>query len=99
MKFFRLSGFIGLFMICSCGNKQNDFDASGNFESDEVIVSAQQNGQLLSFNLNEGDTLVMGAMVGQIDTTVPELQKQQSLATISSLKARTSTVHETNDLV
>jgi HlyD family secretion protein len=98
MKYSTFSGFIALLMICSC-NKQKLFDASGNFESDEVIVSAQQNGQLLSFNLNEGDTLIMGAMVGQIDTTVPELQKQQSLATISSLKARTSTVHETNDLV
>jgi HlyD family secretion protein len=95
VKHFR---WIALLVICSC-NKPNAFDATGNFESDEVIVSAQQTGQLLSFNLNEGDTLASGAMVGQIDTTVPKLQLQEALATIHSLKAKTSNVHETNDLV
>jgi len=99
MKFFRLSGFIGLFMICSCGNKQNDFDASGNFEADEVIVSAQQNGQLLSFNLLEGDTLSAGMVVGQIDVTVSKLQMQQTQATITALHSKTSSVDEENDLV
>ncbi len=98
MNYFKLNGLFALLMICSC-NKQKSFDASGNFESDEVIVSAQQNGQLLSFNLNEGDTIPMGALVGQIDTTVLKLQMQQAIATIQSLKAKTSTVKPTNDLV
>jgi HlyD family secretion protein len=98
MKYLTLSGMMAVIVLCSC-NRAKPFDASGNFESDEVIVSAQQNGQLLSFNLNEGDTLAIGAMVGQIDTTVPKLQMQQALATISSLKSKTSTVKENNDLV
>ena len=62
MKYFKLCGYITTILILSC-NKGNNFDASGNFESDEVIVSAQQNGQLLSFNLNEGDTLTQGELV------------------------------------
>jgi HlyD family secretion protein len=98
MKYFKLSAILTLSAFLSC-NKPNGFDASGNFESDEVIVSAQQNGQLLSFTLNEGDTLATAELVGQIDTTVPKLQMQQALATISSLKQKTSSVHETNDLV
>ena len=98
MNYFKLTGFIAILMLNSC-NKQNSFDATGNFESDEVIVSAQQNGQLLSFNLNEGDTIPAGALVGQIDTTILKLQMQQALATIQSLKAKTSSVSETNDLV
>jgi HlyD family secretion protein len=98
MNYSKLYGPIALLMICSC-NKPNSFDASGNFESDEVIVSAQQNGQLLSFNLNEGDTIPMGAMVGQIDTTILKLQMQQAVASIQSLKSKTSSVNETNDLV
>jgi HlyD family secretion protein len=85
MKYFKLTAAITLLAFLSC-NKPNGFDASGNFESDEVIVSAQQNGQLLSFVLNEGDTLKAGQMVGQIDTTVPKLQMQQALATIHSLR-------------
>ena len=98
MNYFKLAGFLAFLMIYSC-NKTKSFDASGNFESDEVIVSAQQNGQLLSFNLNEGDTIPMGVMVGQIDTTILKLQMQQAVASIQSLKAKTSTVRETNDLV
>lgn len=89
----------GLTLLNSCANKQNDFDASGYFEADEVIVSAQQNGQLLSFTINEGDSLSTGAVVGQIDVTIATLQMQQTLATIASLKDKTSSVAEQNDLV
>jgi HlyD family secretion protein len=99
MKHFRLSGFIGLFIFFSCSSKQNNFDASGNFEADEVIVSAQLSGQLLSFNLEEGDSLAKSALVGQIDVTVPTLQMQQAQATISSLHQKTSSPEEQNDLV
>src|SRR5450755_899398 len=98
MKYLKLCGFFALLLIASC-NKGAGFDTSGNFESDEVIVSAQQNGQILSFNLNEGDTLTSGELVGQIDSTVSILQKQQALATIRSLKEKTSTVYQANDLV
>jgi HlyD family secretion protein len=98
MKYFKLSGFFAFLLIASC-NRSNGFDASGNFESDEVIVSAQQTGQILYFNLNEGDTLKMGQMVGQIDTIVSKLQMQQAQATIHSLREKTSTVYQTNDLV
>ncbi|MEJ0081941.1 MAG: hypothetical protein WDM78_13560 [Puia sp.] len=43
--------------------------------------------------------LAAGESVGQIDTTVPKLQMQQAMATIQSLKSKTSNVQETNDLV
>jgi HlyD family secretion protein len=98
MKYLQINVFFALLLIVSC-NKGNGFDASGNFESDEVIVSAEQTGQILSLNFNEGDTLTKGQMVGQIDTIVSKLQMQQALATIRSLKEKTSTVYQTNDLV
>jgi HlyD family secretion protein len=99
MKYFKLTGLAILFLIGSCTNHAHDFDASGNFEADEVIVSAQQSGQLLSFHLEEGDSLVSGARVGQIDVTVSTLQMQQAQATIHSLQAKTSSSDEENDLV
>lgn len=83
-----LSGIASVFLIIGCETK-DDYDASGNFEADEVIVSAQQNGQLLSFSVQEGAALKAGDNVGQIDVKIPELQKQQAEATIAALKQKT----------
>lgn len=76
----------------SCNSNKDQFDASGTFESDEVIVSSQFGGQLLSFNIDEGDTLSAGEVVGKIDSTDVELQKQQVQATIQSLNEKTTDV-------
>ena len=76
--------FFSLALILSCSNKENNYDASGTFESDEVIVSSEQNGQLLSFNVHEGDSLTKGQSVGFIDSTNLVLQKQQVQANNSS---------------
>lgn len=78
----------GVLLLNACKPK-NDFDASGNFEADEVIVSAQQSGVLLSYNVKEGDLLQAGEAVGQIDVQVLELQKQQTEAGIAALGEKT----------
>lgn len=93
MKQKLLTALVATLIFCSC-KKEKDYDASGNFEADEVIVSAQQNGEILSFNLNEGDVLTAGQVVGQIDVTLPQLQKQQAEASISTLKKKTSSPAE-----
>ncbi|TWV94712.1 HlyD family secretion protein [Chitinophaga pinensis] len=79
-----------LFCLAACSGREIEADAQGNFEADEVIVSAQQNGQLLSFTAKEGDTLAKGAIVGQIDVNGLTLQKEQTEATISALKEKTT---------
>jgi len=79
-------------IIFSCNNNENQFDASGSFEADEVIVSAQLSGQLLAFNVNEGDTLSKGTIVGNIDSITVLLQKQQVQATIQALHEKTTDV-------
>ncbi len=70
-------------------NHKNDFDASGNFIADEVIVSAEQNGRLIDYTVQEGQTINEGQKVGQINVEVLKLQKQQVEATIASLKEKT----------
>lgn len=90
MKYFQLLTFSTTLLLASCGHKDNEYDASGNFEADEVVVSAQQNGQLLSFTIKEGDTLSKGATAGQIDVTNVALQQQQVEASISALHQRTT---------
>lgn len=78
-----------LLLLSSCSQQANEYDASGNFEADEVIVSSQQNGQLLSFTVREGDTLSAGAVVGKIDVSGVTLQKEQVQASIESLHQKT----------
>lgn len=81
-------------ILASCNNHTIRYDASGNFEADEVMVSAQQNGQLLSYSVHEGDRLKEGAVVGQIDVTVQQLQKEQAEATIDALQQKTGSAAE-----
>ncbi len=80
-------------------HSNNDFDASGNFEADEVIVSAQQNGQLLLYTIREGDVVNRNDTVGQIDVQVLEFQKQQTEASIVALSEKISVVSDQTELV
>ena len=46
-------------VLAACGNG-GDFDATGTFEATEVLVSAEAAGRILSFDVEEGDTLSAG---------------------------------------
>ena len=76
--------------LAGCRQRGPDFDASGNFEADEIIVSAQQNGQILSFAIQEGDVLKAGATVGQLDVTTARLQQEQARASVDALREQTA---------
>ena len=67
-------------MLAACGNSEKEYDATGTFEATEVTISAEQNGALLIFNVNEGDILDQGNEVGLIDTTQIWLRIQQATA-------------------
>ena len=81
---------IAAIATASCNQNKLKTDASGVFESDEVIVSAEQNGKILSLPIKEGDTLAKGAIAGNIDMSNVVLQKQQVQATIQALKQKTT---------
>lgn len=68
-------------VIAGCSSRNTDFDATGTFEATEVTVSAEQNGRLLSFALNEGEEVSAGAELGLIDTVALALQLEQARAT------------------
>ena len=82
-----------LIILQACHSKKEVFDASGSFEADEIIVSSELNGQLLSFNVNEGDSLQQGQIVGSINADNIALQKEQVEASIQSLSEKTSNVN------
>jgi len=93
--------FLGLFVLsaAACHQHKIDTDASGVFESDEVIVSAEQNGKILSFPIQEGDTLAKNAIIGQIDMSNTQIQKQQVQATIAALRQKTTNPRPQLELV
>jgi HlyD family secretion protein len=72
---------------CSLSDKK--FDAEGSFEADEVIVSSEISGKILSLNLEEGSSLKKDSLVAVIDSIPLILQKQQVEATIQSLQQKT----------
>ena len=59
----------------SCKETEKEFDATGTFEATEVTVSAEANGTLVSFSIEEGKEVQGNAEVGSIDGTQLELQK------------------------
>jgi HlyD family secretion protein len=63
-------------------------DAYGNFEADEVVVSAEVGGRLLAFDATEGRTLVVGDTVGVIDTVQLALERAALDAQHTALAAR-----------
>ena len=83
-----------LLSLLSTGCNLNDkvSDASGTFEVDEVIVSAEVPGKILALNIDEGSLLKKDSIVGYIDSVPLELQKAQIQATIGALHQKTMDV-------
>ena len=63
--------------IISCAEEERLTDATGVFEATEVIVSAEANGKILRFEVQEGDDLTADQVVGLIDSTQLYLNKLQ----------------------
>lgn len=86
---FRIYMFLALASVTvSCGPSAGDADATGNFEAEEVVVSAEANGKLLKLTLDEGTALKAGQVVGYVDTTQLYLRKKQLLYSIQAIMAR-----------
>lgn len=88
MKTFKFLGIGFAILLGACGNKENAYDASGIFESTEVIVSAKSNGEIRQFNLEEGQKVAPEEMVGYIDTTQLYLKKEQLIANQKSVESQ-----------
>ncbi|MBU8893788.1 MAG: HlyD family efflux transporter periplasmic adaptor subunit [Bacteroidales bacterium] len=67
-------------LLAACSGNENGSDAYGNFEANEVIISAEAQGKLIEFNIEEGEKLRKGQMLGFIDTVPLSIQKEQLLA-------------------
>ena len=71
----------------SCG-KQIEFDACGQIDATQVTVSAESSGRILSFNLEEGESLAPGQVLGAIDSIQTSLQIAELKERIKGAQAR-----------
>lgn len=75
-------------LFAFCSDKHPKFDASGSFEAEETIISAEVPGIIKVFPIDEGQTLTADQYIGYIDSTQLYLRKKQLLAQISALQSK-----------
>ncbi len=78
--------------LSSCSGNDDKSDAYGNFEATETIISAEANGKLLAFTIENGQQLKKGEQIGQIDTTVLAIKRKQLLAAKGEVAASTKDI-------
>lgn len=83
---------IVLATLFSCNHRDRLADAYGNFEVEDVIVSAEASGKLLSFNVEEGRAIAANVNVGLVDTITVVLQLQQLEAQMIAVNSKISNV-------
>ena len=84
---------LAIFIFSACNNKSSEFDASGVFETTEIIVSAKGTGEIMQFNIIEGQDVEAGQTLGVIDTVQlywRKVQLQSSLEATGSHMANVS---------
>lgn len=76
---YKIIGFFLVASLMSCTNNNGKADGYGNFEATEVTISAENNGKLLQFSIDEGMQLKKGDFLGYIDTIPLALNKEHLL--------------------
>ena len=74
MKRFDILVIAALAATLSACRHDVDFDACGQIDAEQVTVSAEAAGRIISLDLKEGDALAAGQMVGAVDSVQTDLQ-------------------------
>ena len=88
----KIIPFLILASLISCNKNNEKADGYGNFEATEVIISAEANGKIEFLNLEEGDVLEPQIQVGLIDTTQLYFNKEQLVASKSTISSKSKNV-------
>ena len=86
MKSFTL--FPVLFFLVACSSGTPEYDATGTFETTDVVVSAEASGKILGLDVEEGTILKAGQEAGIIDTVQLYLKKLQLEAGVKSVEGQ-----------
>ena len=94
MKIIYILFLVFILTISSCKNDDRKSFAFGNFETEEIIVSAEVSGILKEFKVTEGMNMTAGDIVGFIDTTQLSLKKDQLETGIKTILGRIGQLNE-----
>ena len=89
MKYLSFTILLAL-LFSGCSDKDRKSDAYGNFEATETIVSSESSGKLNEFNVEEGQIIEAGEVVGYIDTSQLHLKKLQLIQQKNTVRSRFS---------
>lgn len=88
----KIFTFLILTSLVSCNKNNDKADGYGNFEATEVTISSEANGKIEYLRLEEGDILEPNSQVGLVDTTQLYFNKQQLMASKSTVFSKSANV-------
>jgi HlyD family secretion protein len=88
----KIITFLILTSLISCNKNNDKADGYGNLEATEVTISAQANGNIEYLKLEEGAVLEPKIQVGLVDTTQLYFNKQQLIASKSTVFSKSKNV-------
>jgi HlyD family secretion protein len=92
--FAGVSMIIAALFIASCGGNNRSPGGSGFIEATEIVVSSEAMGQIISLEVGEGDLIVIGDTIAEIDTVTVMLRLAQaeSRMRVSEATVKTSSL-------
>ena len=75
-------------LLTGCSSQPKGSDAYGNFEATTLLVSAESNGRLLWFGVEEGNELAGRDTVGLVDTVALALKKGALVARMRAVRSQ-----------
>jgi HlyD family secretion protein len=97
--YLSISALLVAFVVTtSCNRNRDKADAYGTFETDEITVSAEATGKLLSFTIDEGNQLKQGQEIGVIDSIQLYLKLKQLTSQIDAIKAKIPNINAQSDV-
>ncbi len=85
--------------VTACVNKESQADAWGNFEADEVIISSETSGRIITMDIDEGSVVESGAVLAVTDTIMLRLQRDELSAAMSGALSRLTVINSQNRIV
>lgn len=77
-------------LFTSCTQKEKGYDATGSFEAIERIISAEATGKIKILNIEEGQSLKAGEIIGNIDVSNLKLQSESVQSSINAISKKTN---------
>jgi HlyD family secretion protein len=66
--------------VAGCGGGEEKIGGSGFIEATSVVVSSEASGRLEALNVDEGDLIEAGAVIGVVDSSTIKLQLEKAFA-------------------